>query len=115
MSIGHFPEHIDPVEARIINRLLTEALKDGGRVAVFDGYEWAIKHPTRDRAAIQREVAATDHTWLFLYRKDAGAGDAYAKLWLVHGNGEDVFADIHAQDEATMAEVERRFTHTKED
>ena len=48
----HFPAHIAPVEAQIINRILTSALANGGMVSVHDGEEWAIKHST-NRATIQ--------------------------------------------------------------
>ena len=87
----HFPAHIAPVEAQIINRILTSALANGGMVSVHDGEEWAIKHST-NRATIQGATAATDETLLVCRLAD---GTKVGAVQLIHGNGPDVVCDYH--------------------
>lgn len=94
-GIGEFPVHMDKVEAQIVNRLLTYTLghPDVLMVRVYDGEEWATEW-TRSRAEIQREVAATDMTRLFIMKVNPnGAAHRMGSILLVHGNVEDVVSD----------------------
>lgn len=90
----HFPKHMDATEAKIANRLLTAILRHPDLlVRVFDGEEWSTDW-TRDRAAIQRETAATDMTRYSITRlADNGAARRLGSILLIHGNGEDVISD----------------------
>jgi len=89
--MAHFPEWIDRTEAAIINKFLTRVLGsgDGLSARVWDGEEWATGW-TCDRAEIQRQTAATDHTVIHV-RNDRGA--AVGAVVFIHGNGEDVLSD----------------------
>lgn len=84
----HFPDHMREDEKQVVNRLLTSILDANFSVSVWDG-EWLALRQSRDRAAIQREVAATDITWLRVYHGDKRIGS----IMLVHGNGPDVISD----------------------
>lgn len=95
--MAHWPDHMDATEAAICNKTLTRILSNPRHlmVRVFDGEEWATGW-TRDRAAIQRETAATDETRWFLTETETaegGAGRRIGSILLIHGNGEDVISD----------------------
>lgn len=96
-----FPEWLDPTEAKIINRLITLILQSdpGYAIKVLDYEEGDTLYPkTRDRASIQRETAATGGT-IFEVWQDTRfrPGEVFttkwvpiARIYLIHGNGEDV-------------------------
>lgn len=95
--MAQWPQHMDPTEGRICNRVLTAILAHPRNlfVRVFDGEEWATDW-TRDRATIQRETAATDMTRWFLMScttPEGGAARRLGSILLIHGNAEDVISD----------------------
>lgn len=90
----HFPAHMDKVEAEIINLAISGILEAGCMISVSDGEVYVLKR-SRDRAAIQREVAATDET-IFLVR--TADGERVGVVYFIHGNGPDVLADHSAND-----------------
>lgn len=93
-TIGSFPTYLWRDEAEIINALITACLKRGLKISVHDGTEWALKQST-DRAAIQKEVAATDET---SFRIRDAEGEYAGFFWLIHGNRAHVVAD-HSDNE----------------
>lgn len=88
-NIGHFPTYLWRDEAEIINALITAILKRDLTISVNDGVDWPVKLST-DRAAIQKEVAATDET-TFEIRDAERARKGF--FWLIHGNRAHVVSD----------------------
>lgn len=94
-----FPNHMHPLESRIVDEILHRALTIGFEVRVHDGEEWATSW-TRGLEGIRQQVAATDETFLHLRMKDENGEIAVENgerltgaIWLVHGNGGDVVCD----------------------
>lgn len=107
--MSHFPEWVPASERAIINGVITRAFKAGLSISVYDGEEWALNR-SQDRAAIQRETAATDETVYML--REVVSDLRIGKVWFVHGNGEDVLSDYswnadltEVNAEAIMAEI----------
>ena len=86
--MAHFPDYMPASEKRVVNKLLTRILDAGYTISVYDGEEYALRK-SRDRAAIQRETAATEATTYVIHRGD----DRLGSIWLVHGNGDEVISD----------------------
>lgn len=108
----NYPDHLDPIEAIIIETVLHRAVNAGYRVRVHDGETFRNPEPTEDLKLIRPEVAATEATNLFLYTPKAsthstvqgnserGGFDHYVgRLLLIHGNDEDVLSDISTSTE----------------
>lgn len=94
-----FPDHLSPLEARIIGKLLDlvmadpeiEVAVDWNYLGVVDddpeeGVPW-----TRDRSKIEAETSATEITFYRFRQK--GTNERRGWVMLVHGNGEDVVTD----------------------
>ena len=106
--MAHFPHYLNSTEANIINAMLTRVLAAGHYVAVHDGEEMSLR-PTRDRADIQRETAATEMTTFIIYdpsEKEAGKWRRRGSIVAIHGNEEDVLSDAGAPNEAELAYIE---------
>lgn len=91
--------HLD-VERRIVDLVITEALKRGWFVSVSDGEEWTVKK-SADYGEITAMIAATDETKLAFHKHPDGADGFICLGWvyLVHGNDEDVIADYSDNDD----------------
>jgi hypothetical protein len=90
-----YPEWIDPDERQIIDAIITSVLGEGLSIAVNDGEEFACA-PTIDRDRITKEVAATDVTTFYFYRRPGWhkpATTCQGWVTLIHGNGCDVIHD----------------------
>jgi hypothetical protein len=94
-----FPSHANPIETRIIAKLIRRALKKDWVISVNDGEEWALVR-SKDFEAITAEVHATEET--YLHFRDA-EGTKLGWVWLIHGNDEDVVSD-HVDNDA-MADL----------
>lgn len=81
-----FPQHMRPIEARIVGTLIHRALGQGYVVSVFDGEEWPVKRSS-NYDKITAEIAATDETQIIFRLTDGGTKVGW--LLLVHGNDED--------------------------
>ena len=99
----NFPKWLSSIEAKIIDRVITEALAKGLVISVYDGEEYPVKR-SADRSKIQSEVGQTDLTTLVLRHPN---GDHAGSVLLIHGNDEDVICD-HSDNEL-MAELCREF------
>lgn len=95
-----FPNHMHPLEARIVDEILRRALTIGFEVRIFDCEEWGTRW-TKDIDEIRPEVAATDETYIYLRMKDENGEIVVDNgqrmigfIWLVHGNGGDVVCDL---------------------
>ena len=84
-----FPTYLDPVERKIINRVIKQALANGWLISVFDGEEYPVKY-SREYGKITAEVAATDETRLVIRAADRAK---LGTVLFIHGNGEDVLSD----------------------
>lgn len=101
-----FPDHLPPVESRIISLALDRALADEGiEIAVdWDVLGSCDKDPenglpwTRDRSQVELKTAATSYTFYRFRRR--GEEKRLGWLFLVHGNLTDVICD-HADNEWT--------------
>ena len=101
----HFPDHLDPTEAKIIGKLLDTILSAGYSIDLRDAYgdgDEPVEN-TKDRAMIEAEIAATGETCLDIYDAE---GVVRGWVLLIHGNGEDVISD-HTANETIAALVER--------
>lgn len=80
------------IEARIVRAIVTDALKLGYSVSVYDGEyaEWAIENST-DRKAILAECAATDEDRL--YFTPNGQTKATGVVWIIYGEGDTCVTD----------------------
>jgi len=84
-----FPDYANNVEVEIVSRAIGSLLKAGYAIRVYDGEEWAMDKPSRDREAISKECFATDITEMVAYKDGKRAG----WIMFVHGNGADVLSD----------------------
>jgi len=104
--MAHFPEGLDTVETRIINKIITAALDADLAIRVRDYEEGEIHTAwTRNRADIQRATAISDGTIYDLSKE----GTRQGSVVLIHGNGEDVFADLRAPDNDKLDILEALF------
>lgn len=90
-----FPDHLSLVEGRVIGALIDVILADPANlIEVHDECEMAVK-ATRDRAAIEKETAATGITYFVVYRRPAHCEgqERQGFIMLVHGNEDDVLTD----------------------
>jgi len=95
-AIGQFPAHMDAAETRICNLLITVILEAGYAIRVRCGEEGDVfVEATTDRAAIQKETAATGATYydVMSYNAHPGKMVRVGTIWLVHGNGCDLISD----------------------
>lgn len=86
-----WPDHMDPQEVRICDRLISQILGSGYAILVHDGEEPATE-VTTDRSKIQAATAATDLTMYQIYQNTPGHS-CVAIIYLIHGNGADVVHD----------------------
>lgn len=84
-----YPEHIRPIERRIIDPITRTALSRHWAISVHDGEAWALLRSS-DYDAITAEIAATDMTSLKLRDWE---GSFHGLITFVHGNDEDVIHD----------------------
>ena len=87
----HYPAHANKTEAKIINKIITSALKSDYSISVFDGEDYSLLRSTT-RKEIKAECFATDETTLMFNRRDFDAAKV-GWVWLIHGNGSDVISD----------------------
>lgn len=78
------------IEARIVRAIVSDALKLGFSVSVYDGEEFAIERST-DRSKILAECAATDTD--HLYFTPVGQTKATGMVWIIYGEGETCVTD----------------------
>jgi hypothetical protein len=103
-----FPDHLPPVEGQIISLILDRALaQEDIQIAVdWDDLGDEGLAFTRDRSAIEREIAATSVTFLRFFRQNVRNEDIpqgrIGWVMLVHGNIEDVVSD-YSDNEWTRA------------
>jgi len=90
----YYPEHAKrghlKIEAQIIDKIITSALRGGYSISVFDGEEFAIRRST-SRKAIEAECFATDETSLIFHKGEYPDNKGW--VWLIHGNSYDVISD----------------------
>jgi hypothetical protein len=92
---GHWPEWMPKDEAAICNRLITFILRAGYLIQVreFEAGE-VMCAPTKDRAEIQRQTAATGGgMYEVVQQLNPNKAVRIASFLLIHGNGEDVISD----------------------
>lgn len=75
-----YPEHMNPGERQIVDKLICDALDMGCAISVGDGVIYPVKQST-DYTAITRVMAATDTTILRIRR-----GLDHAAFIFIHGN-----------------------------
>jgi hypothetical protein len=76
-------------ELAIAHRIISNGLKAGYSVSVFDGEEWCLKRSTK-RDEIYAALASTDTDQI---RFRNAAGESVGTVLLVWGNDEDVVGD----------------------
>lgn len=93
------------IEARIVRAIVTDALKLGYTVSVYDSeaYTWALEDST-DRKAILAECAATDEERL--YFTIPGQKRAMGMVWIIYGEGDTCVTDY--TDNAEMEAILKR-------
>jgi hypothetical protein len=91
------------IEATIVRAIVTDALKLGYSVSVYDGEEFGIENST-DRKAILAECAATDEDRL--YFTPVGQTKATGVVWIIYGEGDTCLTDW--TDTPEMNEILRR-------
>lgn len=113
---GSWPTWMDQTEARICNKLITAILRDGYsiRVRYWEDDGDILQDTTQDRAAIQRETAATGAT-IYEVMQDTRFREGQplqesnwvpvARILLIHGNGEDVISDASWHHQAPEVEA----------
>ena len=95
----YFPDHANKTEAKIINKIITSALKNGYSISVFDGEDYSLLRSTT-RKEIKAECFATDETTLIFHKGEypdnkgwVVVSDYKGWVWLIHGNSYDVISD----------------------
>lgn len=92
-----YPDHLNPIERQIIDKLIKAALADGFKISVYgDGI--LDLAPSADYEAIINEVAACGETCLMLW-----PGGHWIQL--VHGNGAEVISDYTVKTEEFMEPI----------
>lgn len=86
-SPSEFPKHLAQDEAQAIDALIDRIFAAGYAIQVrdFEDFDEVFVKPTTDRAAIQKETAATGGTIYDLFRQGQWIGSIY----MIHGNGGD--------------------------
>lgn len=93
--MAHWPDHLDPVEARICNRLITAIFARDYLIQVREGEMHEVMcPPTTNRADIQAMVAATGITLIDLIQVVKQKPTRVGVFALIHGNGEDVISEF---------------------
>jgi len=83
------------IERKIIRKIVTDAVKAGYTISVFDCEEWTVKR-SQDITKIMRAIMTTDDDTLAFRDAD---GTPVGKVWLVYGNdGYDVVCDYTANE-----------------
>lgn len=78
------------IEKRIVNKLLRRIIDQGYLINIDNGGNcYELKFPTKNLSVIRKELRATGHDDLILFRNDTRIGF----ISLVWGNGEDVVSD----------------------
>jgi len=111
-----WPDHMDPQEARICGRLISQILAAGYAIRVHDGEDPATDI-TSSRSKIQAATAATDLTVYQVYDwLEAKGWTIVGQIFLVHGNGPDVIHDLswHPQIEEMEDLMNAWFEHAVE-
>lgn len=83
------PDYVHDDERRLAEGLIDAALAKGYAVSVFDGMETTVRR-SRDRAELLGAMASTDADTL-RFHDEAGAYLGW--VWLIWGNGCDLFTD----------------------
>jgi hypothetical protein len=78
------------IELPIVHRIITNGLKAGYAVSVFDGEEWALKRSTK-RRDIYAALASTDSDQIRFC--NASDGRLIGTILFIWGNGQDVVSD----------------------
>jgi hypothetical protein len=97
---GFWPNHMDRDEARICNMLISTITDAGYGIRVRCGEEGDVFVPTTtSRKLIQADTAATGATTYDVMDMSAQFSDpskavSIGYVWLVHGNGAEVIADM---------------------
>lgn len=111
MTEAKYPDHIDPIERRIIDAAIKSILAAGHTISVFGDGEMDLKQ-SADYAEITSHVAACSQTEFKIWTRRVADDDMARKIgWVmfVHGNGYHVLSDHTANDE-TEALLERANT-----
>lgn len=88
-------EYASETERRMADALIDAVLERGMTISVHDGGEWVLKRSTH-RAEIRDALASTDNDTIKMRHTD---GSSFGSVWLVWGNGIDLFADWSASGE----------------
>lgn len=91
---ANFPDWLHPTEAVIITKILDTALAMPNVEIGLLGEGEDLLGKTRDRLAIESDIAACGDTTLVFYDDKGYRG----WVWLVHGNHDDVVSDASAND-----------------
>ncbi|WP_369933934.1 hypothetical protein [Xanthomonas tesorieronis] len=78
-----------PLERTLATALVDRALAEGLLVSVFDGGELVVSR-SNDRTEVLEALASTDEDRLTLRNPD---GSIFGRVWLIWGNGADLFSD----------------------
>lgn len=87
------------IEARILRRVIRDAIAAGYELSVYDGETLTVRNSTNARAVFAA-LRTTDMDWL-QFRK---GGEAFGSVLFVYGNdGWDVIADNNTRLEPVLA------------
>lgn len=79
---------IQAMEKRIARKAITEAIKDGNKVSVWDGEAWALRKSIKINEIIAA-MFSVDEERVHFSKNDSANG----WIFFVHGNGLDVMSD----------------------
>lgn len=100
------------IEMKIARRIICSLIDHGFAVRVFDGEEYTTKGALTEWSQIKKHLASTDMDTVVIYQEIPESelpADAVTPKWrrfgsvtLVWGNGEDLYADSSARNEADL-------------
>ncbi len=95
----------NPIETRIINKLLADALAAGYNISVNDGEDTIVSH-SREIGVIKGAMRSTDEDYLHFTILEPDLGNFRRVGWvrLIYGNGVDLISD-YSDNSATEALV----------
>lgn len=101
---------MSPIETAIIRKILQIGTQNNLRFRVFDGEEFASYEPSNNIPSLTKAIGNTDETTLHVFRPNHMGHPQYVgHIYLVHGNEEDLVADIGGADDTELDRLDGLF------